>query len=193
MDPDSQTIADRLLDVVANIPSSQEPPAIDPRARALVIARKAARRAGAVSGALSLPVGPVGLLTVLPDLVMTWRIQAQMVADIAAAFGKSQMLTREQLIYCLFEHGSAQSLRDFVTRVGERYVVRRATLRTFRTAATRIGVKVARRSAGRSAARFLPLVGAAGVAFYAYRDTLHVHRTAVALFEGEAVMADEFV
>jgi hypothetical protein len=176
MDPDSQTIADRLLDVVANIPSSQEPPAIDPRARALVIARKAARRAGAVSGALSLPVGPVGLLTVLPDLVMTWRIQAQMVADIAAAFGKSQMLTREQLIYCLFEHGSAQSLRDFVTRVGER-----------------IGVKVARRSAGRSAARFLPLVGAAGVAFYAYRDTLHVHRTAVALFEGEAVMADEFV
>lgn len=180
-------LAEKLLEVVARVPETSEPLAPDPEPRARVIASKAARRAALVSGALSLPVGALGVMTVAPDLALTWRIQAQMVADIAGAFGKASALTREQVLFCLFEHSAAQTLRDVVTRVGERYVVRRTTLRTWRALATRIGMRLARESMERSIARFLPLVGAAGVAYYARRDTLRVARTALALFAHEIV------
>lgn len=33
--------------------------------------------------------GPLGLLTILPDMYAIWRVQAQLVADIAAVYGKT--------------------------------------------------------------------------------------------------------
>jgi len=44
-------------------------------------------------------------------------------------------------------------------------------------------VRVARRSAGGSIARWLPVVGAVGVGAYAFYDTSQVAATAIELFE----------
>jgi hypothetical protein len=48
--------------------------------------------------------GQLGLLTVLPDLVAMWRIQSQLVSDIAAVYGKTANLGREHMLWCLFKH-----------------------------------------------------------------------------------------
>jgi hypothetical protein len=37
---------------------------------------------------MALPPGPLGLATVIPDLLAIWKLQQQLVADIAAVFGK---------------------------------------------------------------------------------------------------------
>src|SRR5262252_1940785 len=71
-------IVDAVEDLVAGVPPSREKTTGAPGDAAKVIARKAASRAAAVSGALALPPGVLGLLTVVPDLVAIWRIQAQM-------------------------------------------------------------------------------------------------------------------
>jgi len=57
-----------------------------------------------VAGTLALPPGPLGWMTILPEMVGVWKIQAQMVADIAALYGKTATLTQEQMLYCLFKH-----------------------------------------------------------------------------------------
>ena len=80
------------------------------------------------SGVIALPLGPIGWLTILPELIAVWKIQSQLVSDIAAIYGKRASLTQEQMIYYLFRHTAAQVFGDVVVRVGERVLVRRVSL-----------------------------------------------------------------
>lgn len=111
-----------------------------------------------------------------------WRIQAQLVSDIAAVYGKTAHLTQEAMLYCLFRHVAAQAVRDLIVRAGERVLIRRATLRVLQAALRRIGIVTTQRLIGRGLSRWLPFIGAAGVAAYAYYDTRQVGRTAIDLF-----------
>lgn len=185
----SESLRDRLaqavLDVVASLPDSSELVSDSPEARAQAIARSAAATAAKISGAAALVPGPLGLLTLVPDLLGVWRVQSQMVADIAGTYGKSARLTQEEMLHCLFKHMVSQSLRDMVVRVGERYLVRRATLRLIQNLAKLIGVRMSQRLLGKAAARWLPGIGAACVAGYAYYDTKMVAQTAVELFSAD--------
>jgi hypothetical protein len=178
------SIVDAIEDLVARVPPSRERTAEAPAAAAKVIARKAAARAAALSGALALPPGVFGLLTVLPDLIAIWRIQAQMVSDLAGLYGKEMQLTRTHMLYCLFRHASSQLARDVVVRAGERFVVTQLSGGALRSVLTSIGISISQRVAGTTASRWVPVLGAAAVAGYAYFDTLQVAKTAIRLLEG---------
>jgi hypothetical protein len=171
-----------LFKVIHDIPPSAEKPTSEALLRAHKLIADASLKAAAISGALALPSGPLGWLTILPDLAAIWRLQGQMVADIAAAFGKRGQLTQESMIYCLFRHAAAQVLRDVVTRMGERVVVRRVSSRAAENFLESIGIRLIHRVARRGLWRFLPLVGALAVAGYAYYDTEQVGKTAVEFF-----------
>lgn len=178
----SQRVAQQILDFLSDIPPSREQPLEQPRARVEAIALAARRKAFLASSSLALPPGPIGWLTVLPELVAIWKIQAQMVADVAAVHGRHTTLTREQMLYCLFRHAAAQAVRDLAVRAGQRWVVHAATTHTIRSVAHRVGVKLSERALGSSLARMLPVAGALGVGAYAWYDTRQVARTAVAMF-----------
>lgn len=184
-------VANVILDLISRIPSTDEPASASPNDRARGIASVAALKASAISGTMALPHGLVGLLTILPELRTVWRIQAQMVADIAAAYGKSASLSREQMLFCLFKATAAQAVRDLVVRVGERYLVRRANLRVLQRTANAVGLKVTQRVVAKSVSRWLPVVGVLGVAGYAYYDTAQVAGTAIDLFEKELQVAGD--
>jgi hypothetical protein len=127
-DKQVQKIIDLISKLIAEIPESKEPKAENPVARAREIIASASFRAAGAAGSLALPPGPLGWVTILPDLAMIWRIQAQMVADIAAAFGQKSNLTTETMLYCLFKDAALAVFRDFITRAGERVFIRRPTL-----------------------------------------------------------------
>ena len=170
---------------VSEVPTSQEPAATDPIARIKVIGRHAAVKAMVVSGSLAIPPMPWGIVTILPDLLAIWKLQAQMVADIAGAYGKTATLSREQMMYCLFKHAASQAVRDLVVRVGERILVRQASLRTIQTILGKLGVVITQRLTGRFIMRWLPVVGVIGVGAYAFYDTLKVAQTAIEFFGKE--------
>ena len=180
-----------IIEVMSSIPATREPHGTSPGTRARAIAKAAARKIATVSGTLSLPPGPAGWLTIIPDLTMVWRIQSQMVADIAGAFGQQAFLGQHQMLYCLFRHAAAHSVRGIAVRAGERILIKRAPALALETLVHRIGLPVARRIAGRGISRWLPLVGAAGVAGYAYYDTMRVAATTIELFRSEIVVADD--
>ena len=171
--------------VTATVPASPEELRPEPAARVQELTMGAASNAGAVAGALALPPGPLGLVTVIPDLIAVWNIQRQLVADIAACYGKTAELHRETMIYCLFRHAAAQVVRDLIVRFGTRLLLRRATVATMERSLQRIGVAVSRRALGRGVARWLPIAGAVGVGAYAFYDTVQVGKTARELFERE--------
>ncbi len=175
-----------ILDLVLHVPPSKEQTALQPAARAHAIGRAAARQATVLAGSLALPPGVLGWITVLPELIGVWRIQAQMVSDIAAVYGKQKTLGREEMLYCLFKHVSAQLFRDVAVRVGERVLVREASTKVLQSIAQALGVKVTQKVLTKGAARFVPLLGAAGVGAYAYFDTLQVAKTAAGLFAQES-------
>jgi uncharacterized protein (DUF697 family) len=184
-------LAQKLLEVIVHVPITAEPASQTPEVRSRAIIRRAALKTAGAAGTLALPPGPWGMLTVLPDLVTVWKIQAQMVADIAAAYGQTALLSPEQLLYCLFRQTASQAVRDLVVRIGDRLAIRRVPLRVIQRALRQIGLKVAQRLAGRTASRWLPVVGALGVAAYAYRDTRRVGHTAIELFSRDVVLADD--
>ena len=178
-------LVNALTDLTSSVPSSTEREGGSPADRSRALMMSAASQAGAAAGALALPPGPLGMLTIVPDLIAVWRIQRQLVADIAAAYGKSAELHRETMMYCLFRHAAAQAVRDLVVRVGERLFMRRVSIVTIERSMRRVGVAASQRAVGRAVSRWLPIAGALGVGAYAFYDTLQVGRTAQELFESE--------
>lgn len=174
-----------LLKVIYEIPTSAEKETSEALIRSRKLISEASFKAAAISGALALPPGPLGWFTILPDLAAIWRLQAQMVADIGAVFGKQGKLTEESLIYCLFRHATAQVMRDLVTRMGQRVVVQRGSLRAAENVLESIGIKLVHRVARGGLWRLLPAIGALAVAGYAYYDTEQVGQTAIEFFSKE--------
>jgi hypothetical protein len=184
-------IANAILRFVGEVPASDQVTSLAPSSKARSLANAASLKAATTAGMLSLPPGPIAWLTILPELIGVWKIQQQMVADIAAVFGKSGELSKERMLYCLFRHTAAQAMRDIVVRVGERYLVRQASFHTLQKVANRIGVKITQNAIRKSLARWIPVAGAIGVGSYAYADTRKVALTAIEFFSSDASLLDD--
>lgn len=187
---DSNVVTKALLDLVTHIPTSNEPADAHPKEKAQGIARATAVKAAGISAALALPPGPLGFATIIPDLLAIWRLQQAMVADIAAVYGKSRFLQKETMIYCLFKHAGAALMRDLVVRAGGRYLVRGVAVKAIQEILQKIGVRVTQRVIGKSVSRLVPIIGALGVAAYAYYDTTQVAATTIDLFSKELGIDD---
>jgi uncharacterized protein (DUF697 family) len=174
-----------ILEVAGHIPTSSEPIAGHPRIAAQRLTHIAAKNAALTSSAMAMAPGPLGLLTLIPDLVAVWKIQAQLVADIAAVYGQKSHLTQEHMLFCLFKHTASQALRDALVRAGERFVIKRVSLGVLQSLAKRIGFKLSQRLAGSSLSRFVPVAGAVAVGAYAYHDMTKVATTAIEIFESK--------
>jgi len=177
--------------VIADVPQPRTRQMPDPAREAAAIAKRAAKQAAVLSGSLALPPGPLGMLTVLPDLYVIWKTQRQMVADIFGLYGRSAELTRVHMLYCLFRHAASHVLRDVVVRAGQRVVVQQLTSGALKGLLQKVGVTVTRRIVGTAASRWVPVVGAAAVGAYAYWDTLQVARTAHRLLAGPGTLDPE--
>jgi hypothetical protein len=116
-------VAEAILGLIGQVPNTVEPKSTDPGTRARAIADRAAMTAALTAGSLALAPGPLGWLAMLPELLAVWKLQAQMVADIARIYDRNAYLTREQMRYCLLRHTAAQAVWGSMVRVGERILV----------------------------------------------------------------------
>ena len=184
-DERAERVYHAIVDFISKVPKSQVRKSRNPLAAARKRANAAARSAALTAGSLALPPGPLGWLTILPEILGVWRIQAQMVADIARLYGRSATLTREHLLSCLFRHSAAQVARDLVIRSGERLLIQTTSMAVIQSIARRIGVRVSERGFASAVSRWLPVLGAVGVGGYAFYDTTQVAKTAIELFASE--------
>lgn len=184
-------ISGAIMDFIGKIPRSALRKARNPLEVARKQANLAAAKAAVTAGTLALPPGPLGWVTVLPELIGVWKIQAQLVSDIARVYGKSATLNQEHMLYCLFRHSAAQAVRDLTVRVGGRYLIKKASIRAVQSTARRVGVRLTQRGISSAISRWLPIIGAVGIGGYAYYDTSQVAKTAIELFSMEPPFAAE--
>lgn len=181
-------LSDKVLALVTQPPEPTCEPVPRPGDAAARAIDSAAAKAALAAGTLALPPGPLGWATIAPEMLAVWHIQRQLVADIAALYGRSAQLGPEQMLWCLFRHTAAQALRDLGVRVGERVIVRPVAQQLLQRVAAAVGVHVGKQAAQRALSRWVPVVGAAGVGAYAWWDTRQVGRAAQLLFERQAVI-----
>lgn len=179
---DNLKIKDILFEVISNIPESGFEHSSDPYSKSKVVIRQTAIKAAMMSAGFSLPSGPVSILTIIPDLLGIWNLQKSMIADIAALHGKKAILTKEQLLYCLFRHSASQVFRDIFVKTGTKATIEKAVAQTFETLLERIGLHIAKRTGSGLLYRVIPFIGTAGAAFYAYADTEQVGNVALKYF-----------
>ena len=80
-----------IFNLITDIPDSLLCPNGNPDKRAETLIKQAALKAATVSTSLSIPAGFTGVLTSIPDIAAVWRIQAQLVSDVAcSSFAMSQ-------------------------------------------------------------------------------------------------------
>ena len=183
-----------IFNLITDIPDSLLCPNRDPDARADILIKQAALKAAAVSTSLSIPAGFTGVLTSIPDIAAVWRIQAQLVSDIACTYGKFALLSREAMVWCLFRHSAASLLRDVAVRTGSRIVVQKLSFTALQKLLQKIGVKISANFLGRIALRAIPAIGAIGNGAYTYFDTNEVGKTAKAYFKSlEGIEKPELV
>jgi len=183
-------VTQAILHVISTVPDSDERIEKNPKERAQSLITTASMKAAGVAGVLALPPGPLGLLTVIPDLVTIWHIQRQLVADIAMVYGKSRVLGPEVMLWCLFKHGGAQAVNQLLIKAGEKLLVRRTTLKGLQQIAGKIGIRVTQKLLGRGLSRFLLVLGAGIMAYIAYSDTTSIGATCIETFEKEIEIED---
>lgn len=178
-----ERLATVLFELITTVPESlyQETDNTEEKIKKLTM--QAALKASAVSATLSIPAGVTGVLTSLPDIMAVWRIQAQLVSDIAASYGKIAQLSREAMIWCLFRHSAASLLRDVAVRTGSRLVIQKLSITALQKILQKIGLQVSTKMLGRVALRAIPAIGAIGNGAYTYYDTNEVGKTAAAYFK----------
>jgi hypothetical protein len=157
------------------------------------LVQNAALKTGLVSATCSLPPGPLGLLSLLPELLFIYRIQGQLVLDIAAIHGKEVYVTRELLLYCLFKHGSAHVFRRVIEETSLKILIRPTTVKVFQGLLEKIGIMITNRVIRKQFSRWIPLGGAVVTGTFAYFDTKGVGGTAHSLFQKEIESINETV
>lgn len=180
-----------LLKLIGTAPQARVLPSASPSLAAVAAkaaAADAASKAAMAAGAFALPPGPLGWLTIVPEMAAVWHIQSQLVADIAALYGRSAQLGQAQMIYCLFRHTAAQAVRDLAVRVGQRVLIRPATSALLQRVVGAVGAKLSQRLLQKGLSRWVPVVGAAAVSAYAYYDTQQVAKAAIDMFERELII-----
>jgi hypothetical protein len=170
-----------LAELISDVPTTAEQQTSNAFTRARELIADASVKAAGISGTIALQATPSAWPVIISELAAIWRLQAQMVADVGAAFGKNGRLTEESIVYCLFRHTAAQFVRELVTGVVERRKSHNSS-RATDSALEKIGTEILQRITRRKSSRWLPVLGALAVAAYAYYDTDQVGQTAIEFF-----------
>ena len=191
MEKIKEKLSSLLFELITDIPESLYSPTEKSDDKINKLIRQAAVKASMVSATLSVPAGVTGVLTSIPDIAAIWRIQAQLVSDIAATYGKFAQLSREAMVWCLFRHSAAQLVRDIAVRTGSRIVVQKLSLAALEVLLKKIGLKISKKLLGQIALRAIPAIGAIGNGAYSFYDTYEVGKTAAAYFKALADNPEE--
>jgi hypothetical protein len=156
---------------------------------AWIVANRAARKCAVISGTSAVSLLPTGWSAVLSEAFTIWKIQAQMVSDIATLFGKKSDMTPQHLIYCLLRHGSTKAVASVLLQPSIQLMIKRLCTGFVRDLSLRLGLRISGRALGPGAALVLPAVGAIGFASVTYVDTRRVASKAIDLFSQSQAMS----
>lgn len=131
---ETESIFDKFLHLLIDVENYQTPFAQvvgDPVDIYEPLIRKKALQAGGLSFVSSLPTGILGSLTSFSEIYLLFQLQARMVKDIAAIYGKERQLNKEIMLYCLFKKSHPSLFERSLRFIGNRVLLRPMSYSTF--------------------------------------------------------------
>ncbi len=143
-----------------------------------------------ISGASGLVPGPFGMLAVVPEIIAVTRNQIAMVYDIGVACGKEDSIDKE-LLMGIFVSATGSAVIGIFTYRGGQLLVKRASLRVIQKLVTILGGKITQQVLKAAIAKWLPVVGAAGMAAWSKYSTDEIAKKAVEIFSYQIQKSNE--
>ncbi len=187
----TQSVSGLLTQVISQVPEPRlsGSPSDEDYIRKLI--KHSALKSSSVSAALAVPGGVVGLVSALPDIAMVWRIQSQLISNIAAAHGKSAQVTREQMLWCMFRQMAVGVMKEVIVQQGSQYLVRTMSDKALKSILGKVGHGIVRSQGSRAMGKVVPLLGSVSAGALTYYDTWRVGRNAHRLYSGELILLPE--
>ena len=143
-----------------------------------------------ISGAAGIIPGPVGMLSVVPEIIAVTRNQIAMIYDIGAAYGHEKSINKE-LLMAIFAAAAGSGTIGVLTIRGGQVLIRRASLRVMQKLITVLGGKISQQAIKAALAKWIPLVGAAGMAYWSKYSTEQIAKQAHAIFKLQIVQTED--
>lgn len=142
-----------------------------------------------IAGAANLVPGPFGALAVVPEITLVIRNQIQMIYDIGVAHGKEAQLD-SNLLLAIFGSIAGGGAISLLTVQGGKILVKRASLRVIQKIIIALGGKITQRALRSIIAKWLPVVGAAGMAYWARHTTNEIGKKASEILAHKEIIID---
>ncbi|MEM7181671.1 MAG: hypothetical protein AAF518_12205 [Spirochaetota bacterium] len=181
-------LSKRLVNIFSDIENYQSPYALSVSEPSVIIkelTKKAAWKLSFISAGLALPPGYAAYATVLPEILLLYRVQGHLVKDIAALYGKEQQVTQELLLYCLFQKSQKYFLKNIVKEFSTRTIIRPMTFHAVESLVFRISERIANRYLRHSVSKFIPFSGLVLSSGKTYVDTLAIGKRSQEIFSKE--------
>ncbi len=182
----SELLSRQIFQLLVQIPAptvGDDVSDVDMKINQLV--RNTSIQTSSISAALSIPGGVTGLITVLPEITAIWRLQSQMITNIAALHGQTHLVTREQMLYCMFRQMGFGLVKEYVFQRGGVYLVRKMSDQAFSAVLQKLSRGLITRQGTRMAGKIIPLVGSISAGALSYYDTFRVGKNARRLYSHE--------
>jgi hypothetical protein len=121
---------------------------------------EAAQKAFKISTALGLLPGPIGFISILPEVVALTKLQINLIYRIARHYDRAEMVDKEIVLLILANVLGVAGGETLIRRAGTTLVIRSANTRIVRGFARRIGTHVIDAAAEKMIGRWIPLATA---------------------------------
>ncbi|MCB1157531.1 MAG: hypothetical protein H7A25_02500 [Leptospiraceae bacterium] len=162
----------------------------DPLEIALEISRKAAWKTAGISSGLSLSPSWANYLSLVPEIIIQYRIQGHLVKDIAALYGKDTNLSREAMLYCLFSGTEPSLVSSFAKDLGTRILLRPMSIELLEAFIHKLGENISKRYLRKSFRRWVPILGFGLTFGLNYTSTIRVGKNCCELFSKELLIEE---
>jgi hypothetical protein len=143
--------------------------------------KKAARKAFLLSTAAGLPPGPLGWLTILPEIMALLKIQINLIYKIAKYF-HSETKVNKTIILLILSNAMGVALKHkAIQKIGTRVIVKTLGTSAMRNILKGVGLRISGRILQRGLFRWIPFVLAPVFGAFSYSITKKVGREAETL------------
>lgn len=131
----------------------------------------------------SLPPGPFGLLTILPDLIAVTKLQVDLVYSIANYYNKMEEVNPTILALIFANEAGVKIGSAIVDHVGSKVVVKTLNSSALRPITNKIAEKIGARITEKAVGRWIPFVFAPIFGAFSKTMTTRIGNEAVKLFQ----------
>lgn len=121
---------------------------------------EAAQRAFKISTALGLIPGPVGFLTILPEVVALTKLQINLIYRIARYYNRSEIVNQQIVLLILANVTGVAGGEALVRKVGTTLVIRTANARLAKNLARKVGTHIIDAAVEKAIGKWIPVLTA---------------------------------